>query len=119
MVGLEDTTASTAPAATWDPSETGRSVTTPSCGAVIGVLHLHRLEHQHRVAGGDLLARLDGEAYDGAGHRREQRAARHLVGGVHEPRHPEQRDVPEGALHVDPVTHDVHGEPPLRRAVRR
>src|SRR4051794_25996603 len=49
-----------------------------------GVLHLHRLEHEHRVTGVNSLTLLDGEAYDDPGHRREQRAAGDLVGGIGE-----------------------------------
>src|SRR6185312_455315 len=33
------------------------------------VLHLHRLEHHHQVAHGNLLAFLDGDLDDGALHR--------------------------------------------------
>ena len=41
------------PAATCAPGSDGSSVTVPACGAADGVLHLHRLEHQHRLAGRD------------------------------------------------------------------
>ncbi len=70
-------------------------------GCPDGVLHLHRLEDEHRLPGLDLLALLDRDADDGAGHRRQQAAARDRVGRVDEP-----RGTPQGRVAARPV--DVH-----------
>ena len=55
-----------------------------------GVLHLHRLQDQHGVAGLDPCALLDHDLHDRARHRREQAAGGHRVGGVAEPRRAHQ-----------------------------
>ena len=65
------------------------------------MLHLHRLQHQHRVTRGDLLALLDHDLHDAAGHRREQRTAGHLLGRVEEPRDAHQPAMPGRRVDVD------------------
>ena len=45
-----------------------------------GVLHLHRLQPDHRLAGGDRVADRGADPDDRAGHRRQQRTLRD--GGV-------------------------------------
>ena len=53
----------------------------PSPGATIGVLHLHRLEHEQRRAAADAVAGGDQLAHDPAGHRRGQHVASLVLGG--------------------------------------
>ena len=98
---LRSTTARTSPAATWAPARDVDPADHAGVRRADGVLHLHRLEDQHRLAGGDRGADLDGDADDGARHRREQRTARHRVGRVDEPRLAAQRDVPLRRVDVD------------------
>ena len=57
LAAFVTTTARTSPARPATPGSTSISVTVPSCGARHGVLHLHRLQHEHGLAGGDLGAR--------------------------------------------------------------
>ena len=63
-----------APAATWSPSAT----CTRADGRVVGRddrrLHLHRLEHEERRAGGDPRPLFDEDADHGAGHLRREQA---------------------------------------------
>ena len=108
VISVSSTTASTSPAATCAPGFTSISVTVPGAGGPDGVLHLHRLEDEHRLAGLDLLALLDRDADDGAGHRRQQAAAGDRVGRVDEPRRTPQRHVPAGPVDVDRVADDGH-----------
>ena len=68
------------------PGRTSISVTVPACGAATVCCIFIASSTSTGSPGGDLGALLDGDADHGAGHRREQAAARDRVGRVGEPR---------------------------------
>ena len=79
-------------------------------GRADGLLHLHRLQHQDRLARGDHRARFGQHPQDQAGHRGQQRPGGSQLGRIAEPRGLGQRgravagvDVGIGADVVDPV----------------
>ena len=100
------TTARTSPAATCWPGFTSISVTVPACGALTRCCIFIASSTRTGCAGLDLLAGLDGDADDGAGHRCEQAAGRDRVGGVDEARRTPQRDVSARPVDIDLVTDD-------------
>ena len=67
-------TTSTSPVPTVSPAATRISATVPARLGVDVVLHLHGLEHEHRLAGLDGVARVDEHLHDRALHRRADRA---------------------------------------------
>ena len=74
------------------------------------VLHLHRLDHDHRLAGHDLVSRGDEHAAHGAGHGGHQRtgmADRVRVGMAG---HALEHDVTVGAVDVAAVADRGHSE---------
>ena len=79
-------------------------------GRADGLLHLHRLQHQDRLARGDHRAGFGQHPQDQAGHRGQQRPGGRQLGRIAEPRGLGQRgravagvDVGVGADVVDPV----------------
>src|SRR5690348_2160544 len=79
-------------------------------GRADGLLHLHRLQHQDRLARGDYRAGFGQHPQDQAGHRGQQRPGGRQLGRIAEPRGLGQRgravagvDVGVGADAVNPV----------------
>ena len=65
------------------------------------MFHLHRLQPQHRLAPYDGVALADRDPYHRAGHGREERAGRDLLGRVGQRGHGRERDGPGGGVDVD------------------